>query len=235
MIKYRAIHITAIAATITIVLMIVQSTAAQRGPRRNSKRPAAAGGASKKPATLPGDDKMLNLYMEFFQASVKLATKYERENKPEKARQVYTDMRKLFPSYKKAQEKLAEYEAKEATADRKTITISANLPWQDTGIRVIAGKPLRISCEGTWTIKFDHKVDANGMKPAEGQGSFKLGSLVGAIFQSKEKKPQPFAIGGKAELRPSQSGRLLLQMQDVDHADNQGRIRVTIQGTFERI
>ncbi len=263
MIKYRAFYV---ATTIVIVLLIVQTTPAQRGPRRNPQRPPTARAPAKKTATpsddkmrelydffeeavksatkserekktvtLPSDDKMRGLYMDFFKEAVRLATKYERENKPEKARQVYADMTKLFPDYKKAREKLAELEEKEATADRKTITISANERWQDTGIRVIAGKPLRISCVGTWTVNFSHNIDANGVELAAGQRSFKLGSLIGAIFESKDKKPTPFAIGSQTELRPSQSGRLILQMHDVDHADNRGRIRVTIQGTFDRL
>jgi hypothetical protein len=50
--------------------------------------------------------------------------------------------------------------------------------------------------------------------------------------EAEKKKPKPFFIGHQADLFAKISGRLYLRMYDSDTADNVGKIRVDISGTF---
>lgn len=244
MLKSRAFQLAAAAvAAFSLSLLIVETTVAQRGPGRGPGRgpaqpgrgPGAREEAEAPKTILPEDEKMRELYLDFFAEAKKLAEQYERENKPDKAREVYSDLSRMFPSYKQAEQKLAELDEREATADRKTVTIAGNVRWQDTGIMVTEGKPLRFSTDGRWHMKLDVDVDGNGLASNdELVPSARLGSLVGQIIVGKGEKPVTFAIGKEAEIRPSVSGRLMLQMNDADLSDNGGRLTVIIQGTFKR-
>jgi hypothetical protein len=89
-------------------------------------------------------------------------------------------------------------------------------------------------------VKVSQQVTADGLAPPKDMGSFPLGSLVGIVIppkNPKEKdppKPQAFLIGASRQITPPVSGELMLRMFDTEADDNNGRLRVEIQGTFER-
>ena len=221
-------------------------------PPAKKQPPAAPAEKTPARASLPADEKLVDLYIKFVKDAEKVAQEYERQGKVEKARAVYEEILKFVPEYKPAKTKLDELTKKEATADRKSIELSAKGGWQDTGVWAVAGKPLSITANGNWSaeLKVKFQGSAAGLELPEEFRNNPFGSLIGMIVpppsKSKEKdngktkpgeKPQPpatFTVGQKLEFTPGESGRLMLRMNAPDSADPQGRIRVEIMGTFER-
>jgi hypothetical protein len=198
---------------------------------------------------LPGDERVLKLYMDFVQNAEKLAKEYEAAGKTDLARGVYLEILKIAPNFKPAKLKLEEYHEKEAKADKKTIDVMANKGWQETGIQTIAGKPLRFTATGSWTCKVSQEVGPDGLQISEELKGLNIGSLVGAIISNEKDKPgdksnrgdkkeehklTPFAIGKELEMVPSVNGRLVVRIYDLQTADNSGKLKLEITGTFTR-
>ncbi|MEX0641882.1 MAG: tetratricopeptide repeat protein [Pirellulales bacterium] len=223
---------------ILALLAISNLVSAAAGQRPVATTPGAGprGPAVKPIDSLPQDEKIKDLYLAFVHDAERIARDYERQNKPDQARAVYQEILKLFPNYPPAKKKLDEFQEKELTADKKTVEVSANKAWQDTGITVIPGKPLKFTATGSWTVKVSQQVGPDGLPLRD----FNLGSLVGVVMpprNPKEKEPPkltPFRIGPSQEYTAGQSGQLMLRMYDAEPDDNSGKIRVEIQGTFER-
>ncbi|HEX4149670.1 MAG TPA: hypothetical protein VHY20_11815, partial [Pirellulales bacterium] len=164
--------------------------------------------------------------------------------------------------------------------------------WQDTGVDLIAGKPVMIRSDGKWRLNMHYPVGGDGLEIPEELRKFNLGSLIGIVVppgespsskpqapkestaaseppadqqaaegdnangaaaegaasdkpaeaagdaapeaakEEEDKTPKPFFIGRQADLFAKTSGRLYLRMYDADAADNVGKIRVDINGTF---
>src|SRR5690606_1607632 len=123
-------------------------------PRPGMNRPGQQQGQNQgknneqKQVKLSDDPKLLELHKNFVLAAEKLAGDYERTNQIDEARDCYTEMLRLVPTYSPAAEKLASIKVKEATAEKKLVDVYANKNWQDTGIIVQAGKPLSLRCSG---------------------------------------------------------------------------------------
>jgi hypothetical protein len=192
---------------------------------------------------LPADDKLMGLYLNFVRDAEKLAKEYEASGKTEQARGVYLEILKIAPNYKPAKDKLEQYHEKEATADKKAVEVHANRGWQDTGIQTVAGKPITIVATGTWTCKVNQEVGPEGLQVSEELKDCAVGSLVGAIVSPAEKdrngrptepKIQPFSIGKEKHITPSVAGKLMLRIYDLKTADNSGKLKVEVEGTFER-
>jgi hypothetical protein len=192
---------------------------------------------------LPADDKLMGLYLNFVRDAEKLAKDYEVSGKTEQARAVYLEILKLVPNYKPAKDKLEQFHEKEATADKKTVEVFANRGWQETGITTIAGKPIAITASGTWTCKVNQEVGPDGLQVSEELKDCAIGSLVGVVVpppekdrngRTKEVKLQPFSVGAEKQLTPSVAGKLMLRIYDLKTADNSGKLKAEIVGTFER-
>lgn len=183
---------------------------------------------------LPGDPELLKLHTEFVKKTVKLAQDYERKQDIEKARECYERILKLLPRLPEAEQALAKIKAKQLTADKKRMTVNANSGWQDTGVDVLADKPVAIEVNGNWTFKMSEELGPEGMEIPEELREFNLGSLIGMIQTPGEKDIKPFLVGKSLEFTPEKSGRLLLRMYDSDPSDNTGRLNVEIHGTFEK-
>lgn len=199
--------------------------------------PAAArrgGAASAATPVLPNDPKLLKLHRQFVREAEQLATDYEQEGDVDRARAVYNEILKLVPAYPRARARLAEIRTREATADKKRFEVRADKGWQDTGVIVKQGKPIRIAASGVWTWKMTRRLGPDGMEiPAEVK-DFPLGSLIGIVVTGeKDKKVKPFLIGPGTQFMAKQTGRLLVRMHDPDPGDNEGLLDVDITGTFE--
>jgi len=229
--------------------LAIQPSLAQR-PAPPAKQPPPAAKEAPGRANLPSDEKLVDLYIKFVKDAEKIAQDYERQGKPEKARAVYEEILKLVPEYKPAKAKLDDLKKKEATAERKSIELSAKGGWQDTGVWAVAGKPLSIVAHGNWSaeLKVKFQGNADGLELPEQFRNIPFGSLVGIIVPppskdkdnnktkagEKKREHETFAVGQKRDLTPTESGKLMLRMNAPDSADPQGRIRVEIMGTFER-
>ncbi|MEX2558657.1 MAG: hypothetical protein WD403_02030 [Pirellulales bacterium] len=235
-------YATALAVFVLAGLLAAGSILAQRPGQRN--RPNAAGrpnpaaqqrqAEEPKRPELPDDPKLLELHRDFVVKAARLAKDYERGNQIDKARACYEQILKLVPGHPDAEEALANIQQKEATAQRRTIEVHANKGWQDTGVVLIAGKPVSVHAEGSWSFRMSHQLGPDGMEIPEELRDFNLGSLVGLVAAGDPEEARPFFIGSSKEFRAPLSGPLMLRMYDSDPSDNAGKLSIEIRGTFER-
>ena len=183
---------------------------------------------------LPDDKRLLALHLEFVKKAMGLASEYGRGRQTEKAAAVYGEVLKLVPNYAKAREMLDKIHEREAGANRTTFTVHANRDWQDTGIRLVAGKTVRLSATGKWTFKMSHELGPEGMDIPEVLRDFKLGSLIGVVRGGDPKKTKPFYIGAQTEFVAAESGPLFVRMHDSDTSDNVGRVVLEMSGQLQR-
>ncbi len=143
---------------------------------------------------------------------------------------------KLIPRLPEAEQALAKIKEKELTAERKRMVVNANGGWQDTGVDLLAGKPVAIEATGNWTFRMSNDLSPDGMEIPEELRDFNLGSLIGVIGNANAGKngPKPFLIGSNVEFTPEKGGRLYVRMYDSDPSDNAGKLNVDIHGTFEK-
>lgn len=182
----------------------------------------------------PAPDKRLSaLHAEFIKKAEKLAGEYIRAKQPDRAVVVYQEILKLVPDEPRAKQHLDELRQFEAKAGRKVFEVQANREWQDTGIRVIAGKPLKLTASGTWTFNNSSDLGPEGMEMPKVLKDFKLGSLIGMIDDPTAKEPKPFVIGSAKDLTTDQSGPLLVRMHDPEPSDNRGALTLEITGRFD--
>ena len=230
--------------TLTLTVGAVVSLAVAQRPGPGPRQPNRPGNVQAPPkGDLPSDDKVMALYLNFVRDAEKLAKDYEAAGKTEQARAVYLEILKFAPNYKPARDKLDEFHEKEATADKKSLDVFANRSWQETGIQTIVGKPIKISASGTWTCKVNQEVGPEGLQVSEELTGCAIGSLVGVIVpppekdrngRPKEVKLQPFSVGKEKQITPSVAGKLMFRIYDLKTADNSGKLKVEVEGTFER-
>ena len=206
--------------------------------RVSGQGPPAEAGADKpekttKPPPFANDKKLLALHNEFIKKAEKLASEYEHGKQSDKALLLYEQILKLAPDYEKAQQQLDRLRQREANSGHKTFEVHANKDWQDTGVRVIAGKPLKLTATGEWTFNMSHQLGPDGMEIPKALKDFKLGSLIGVIADPETKTPKPFYIGPAKEFVAEQSGPLLVRMHDSDPSDNRGSLTLEIVGRFD--
>lgn len=237
-------------AVVMILALGAEPLAAQqqqpRPPRNNNNQqpnganqgnnPGGNGGRRAPPQVeLPDDPKLLELHKNFVLAAEKLAGEYERGGQNDKARNCYSEILRLVPTYSPAEEKLAKIKEKEATAEKKLVDVYANKGWQDTGIQVIQGRPISFHSTGQWTFKMTYNLQADGLEIPKELRDFPLGSLIGLIAESTtDKDAKPFLVGADKSFEAPKSGRLFLRIYDSDPEDNMGRIGVMVEGTFKK-
>jgi hypothetical protein len=189
---------------------------------------------SESDSLVPAPDKRLTaLHAEFIKKAEKLAGEYVRAKQPDRAVAVYEEILKLVPDEPRAKQHLDELRQFEAKAGRKVFEVKANADWQDTGVRVIAGKPLKLAASGTWTLNMSSDLGPEGMEMPKVLKDFKLGSLIGTIEDPGAKEPKFFVIGSAKDLTTDQSGPLLVRIHDPDPSDNRGSLTLEITGRFD--
>jgi hypothetical protein len=239
--------IVGVVAVVAASIAVVSVWLAQRPDRPRPNQGPRQGNRQNNPpqpkGDLPADEKLMGLYLNFVRDAEKLAKDYEVAGKVEEARGVYNEILKFAPNYKPAKDKLEQFKEKEATADKKSIDIHANQGWQETGIHTIPGKPIKITATGTWTCKVSQEVGPEGLQVSEELKDCAIGSLVGVVVSPAEKesngkpkevKLQPFSVGAEMQYTPSTAGKLMFRIYDLKTADNVGKLKVEVMGTFER-
>jgi hypothetical protein len=180
---------------------------------------------------LPDDKRLLALHLDFVKKAELLGKEYETAKEWGKARSVYEEILKLVPQYKPAADKLAEMINHEAIAGSATVMIKADDGWQDTGIDLVAGKPVTIVATGNWTFHLQVETNADGLTIPKELRDFNPGCLIGMIPQA-DGKAVPFMVGPSKQFLAERSGRLFLRMYDTDPRDNAGQLKVELRGTF---
>ncbi len=218
------------------VVLLTAPLEAQR-PIPGGNRPRPGGGNERRtepePPPLPTDPKLLTLHRDFVLNAEKLAVEYERAKQYDKAKACYTEIAGLVRSHTAARDKLAEYAQREATAQTSTFEVAANKAWQDTGIRVLPGKPVTIRSAGRWTFKLSASLGAEGMQIPDELKDYNLGCLLAVIDTGNPEDYAPFTVGAERTIVPSAGGRLMVRMYDIDPSDNEGSLQLQFQGTYE--
>jgi hypothetical protein len=229
---------TRTSSTALIAALLLTSVAF--GQQQPPNRPRTGGpngqnrqGNNQPTVQLPADERLIELHKTFVASAEKLAAEYERTNQQDKARVCYAEILRLVPTYTPAEEKLKAIRAKEEIADRKPFDVLANKGWQDTGVNVVAGKPISIKATGTWTMKMTYTLPPDGIEIPKELRDFPLGALVGKIMTSPtDDEAKVFLIGPATSFTAETSGRLVLRMYDSEPDDNIGKISTYIEGTF---
>ena len=224
--------ILGIFASVALALTLV----GQERPGGKGKGKDKDEGDAPKVRPLPSDERLLALHRDFVKRAETLAKEYEGDKDWGKARAVYEEILKLVPQYGPASTKLADMIARESTAKTANVTVKANEGWQDTGIELVAGKPVQLLASGMWTFHLEVETNAEGLTIPKELRDFPLGCLIGYIATpgADPKEAAPFIVGKGEPMIVEQSGRLYLRMYDTNPADNTGALKVEVRGTFEQ-
>ncbi len=211
---------------VTLVFASVQIASAQ--PRRGNRNNDA--NKNSRPAIT--DKNLLKIHSAFVRDAQKLAENYEREKDWDKAITVYSEITRLVPQYAKAKDKLAQLRSIVANKEQHQTTVDARKGWQDSGVIVEEGKPIRIRAAGTWTFALSAKLSPDGIPIPKELREFDLGALIGYIDTGDAEKDKPFMVGSNHRFVAKSSGKLYFKMHDSNHKDNEGTINVEIVGDF---
>jgi hypothetical protein len=121
----------------------------------------------------------------------------------------------------------------------KTVMISADRGWQNTGLRLEAGKTYRLSATGRYQLAQKPKIwwcEPGGVSIRYYQGR-PLGILLAAVRPDHPKPDsltslaRPTAIGLGVALSPDESGTLFLKINDsaAELDDNVGQLKIEIR------
>jgi hypothetical protein len=172
----------------------------------------------------------------------RIAMQYEQSGAHDKAKAALELILKVSPNDDVAKRTLDRIAREELIENKKVVRVLANQSWQDTGLRVSAGRPVAISAQGQWLFKMSRSVGPEGMEVPDEMRRFPLGALIGIIdpvatvsnekTEGKREKgsPRPFLVGAQHVLTPQSNGRLFFKIHDTEESDNSGQLTVTISG-----
>ncbi len=185
---------------------------------------------------LAADPQVLALQKEFIAKTEKLASEFERKKQFAQAREAYESLVRLIPKYQPAEAGLKRVLNSQSLQDKKITDVKATGEWQDSGAVLREGMPVHIEVKGSWKVVYE--TGPKGIEiPQEkriNDGRIKLGSLIGVVVNSPSelKEARPFLVEDGDDFIAKKSGRLFLRMYDVDPTDNEGKLYVLIQSTF---
>lgn len=234
-------------ASVTLVLCVIGDSRDTLGQNPNSrqmqqqrelqrKKEQRLKQAADSAPAMPADPKLLSLHKEFVTKAQKLAGEYERKKQFDRAREVYQSVVRLVPGYQDAEMGLERILNLQSMKDKKLVRVDASGGWQDSGVSLQAGMPVRTEVKGTWSVVLE--TGPEGIRiPDEARlrdPRIKLGTLLGVIAASESelKEKQPFVVKAGGDFVSPHSGRLFLRMYDVDPSDNQGEMLVLVQSSF---
>jgi hypothetical protein len=175
----------------------------------DAQRPTGGTGGKTKGPKLPEDPRLLELHMQFVKKAEKLGAQYQQDKQLDKAIACYKEILRLVPTYGPAQAAMAKIFNKQVTAQKAVVDCMATKGWQDTGVDIVAGKPLVIAAKGTWKLRMEYPVTGDGIEIPRELRRFNLGSLIGIIIgegqtlnPKLEAPPEP-----KEEAKPSADGQ----------------------------
>lgn len=209
---------------VALPFMIPDSAHAQRRGAANRQNEQSA---------MPGDPRLLSIHRDFITKAEQLGDEYARKKDWEKSRVVFEEILKLVPSYKPASDKLKLIHDALGSINQAEIIVNAQEGWQDTGIMLEEGTPLKIKTEGKWL--FAYESDGDGLEIPREIQEYKLGSLIGVIVDTPMPGPnaKPFTIGKSSEMSAPEGGRLFLKMHAINNDDCRGTMHVEVNGNFK--
>ncbi len=107
--------------------------------------------------------------------------------------------------------------------------VKANRPWQDTGVDVAEGEAVVLSPEGTWR-KGGQTCPAAGLDEAPRERVIVPEAPLLCLLVRIGDEPAPTPVLKRDVFKPGRSGRLFVQANDLDLADDGNDLQLTITG-----
>ena len=211
----------------------IQQAEQQQAAMQKKLRQIASGESG-----LPEDPQLQSLHREFITKTEKLAMDYERKKQFEQARQAYQSIVRLVPDYAGGNQGLARILVQQTSRDRKVLKVEANRGWQDSGVVIAEGMPVKIDVKGTWKVTVESGPDGieipKEMRPNDSR--IRWGTLIATIVKTPSElaEAKPMRLDAGTEFVAKSTGQLYLRMFDLDPSDNEGEMMVLIQSTFGR-
>jgi WD40 repeat protein/serine/threonine protein kinase len=110
------------------------------------------------------------------------------------------------------------------------VTLAANRPWQDTGVEVRAGEPIAVTVAGSWQKSSPPDVPAAEREKALQERAVWPGAPVLSLLARVGAGDTPVPLIASQTLTPEASGRLFVQVNDLDLEELTGAPRLAIKG-----
>lgn len=195
--------------------------------------------ASKKTATASRslDATAQKLEADFLKALSELAGSYEEAGDTEKAKLMLQAILKLRPDADAVKEKMKQLEESIFSERHETIDMDVSKGWVATGVAVEKGKKIRVEAVGTYKLIVNDELGPDGYQSKEGRAEEMLasapaGSLIARVVRKPGEASSPFAVGGKKEFSPPESGVLAVRINAPADAKCVGRIRIRVSGNI---
>ena len=107
--------------------------------------------------------------------------------------------------------------------------VEANLPWQDTGVDVAEGEAVVLSPQGTWR-KGEQSCPAAGLEGARREWAVLPDAPLLCLLVRIGDEPAPTPVLKRDVFKPGRGGRLFVQANDLDLADDGDGLQLTITG-----
>ncbi|HEV3257452.1 MAG TPA: WD40 repeat domain-containing protein, partial [Gemmataceae bacterium] len=114
-----------------------------------------------------------------------------------------------------------------------TFRAEADQLWQDTGVEVEARKAVFIRVQGAWR-KGQKTCSANGLATGSNDRCVLPEAQPMGLLGRIGDQETPFPLRTFQMLKPDQGGRLFVQVNDLDLADDSGSLQVEIEGGTHR-
>jgi formylglycine-generating enzyme required for sulfatase activity len=118
------------------------------------------------------------------------------------------------------------------TTDPRAPVVFRALPnqvWQDTGVDVVEGEAILLSPQGTWR-KGGQTCSAAGLEGAPRERAVLPEAPLLCLLVRVGDEPAPTPVAKRDFFKPSRSGRLFVQANDLDLKGNAGSLQLTIAG-----
>jgi formylglycine-generating enzyme required for sulfatase activity len=107
--------------------------------------------------------------------------------------------------------------------------VEANQVWQDTGVDVVEGEAVALAPKGAWR-KGQQICSAGGLEQASRERSVCQEAPPLCLLVRVGDEPTPTPVRQREVFKPRRSGRLFVQVNDLDLAANEGSLQLTITG-----
>jgi WD40 repeat protein/serine/threonine protein kinase len=110
-----------------------------------------------------------------------------------------------------------------------TVAVAADGSWQDTGIDLTPGVPIPVSVRGEWQKRGQPACSAGGLQRAARDRTV-LARAPALCLLARVGDGEPFLLKPADTLGTSRPGRLFVRINDLDLAENSGRLEVELRG-----
>ncbi|HVS40586.1 MAG TPA: bifunctional serine/threonine-protein kinase/formylglycine-generating enzyme family protein [Gemmataceae bacterium] len=107
--------------------------------------------------------------------------------------------------------------------------VKANALWQDTGVDVVEGEAVVLSPQGMWR-KGEQSCSAVGLDQAPRDWAVRPEMPLLCLLARIGEDPSTYSVRQREVFKPTHSGRLFVQANDVDLEENSDSLQLTITG-----